>query len=803
VILNLKHVLERGNIRVIVEDFENYTQESIKIRINEEWVPVLKNSNKKNSLRVISNKNDVFIKPLAFLKRKKKKLYYQLDDMDFDLNIDYCAEEDNILHIRYKLSNNRDIKFSKLFVNYQILLGKDPDYVWVPHLVPKDNLIIGDHVFRSPVMIYKKGRISIAFFPDLKTLSQNRPFQSFLDLNLHPEDDIPPEMSYGFGNYKPHKHVYFKHKPSHEWEVKKNTDLTFRYYIILFTDKTVKEILEFINLFLWEKYGRRLFYESINPQVLPYKINVKEGFKSIFDRHNCWLDFIINEADCGGFCQQSWLGKNKLPIKFIQPEKIENFKKHRFHPPRIAYAWNQAWFSNIRSSYGLRYFGEKWQDTNYIEKAEKILNTILNLPRTKGIFPVIILPASLGSEKYSVINGVKAFFSLDDFNIVDASLTMYWTIKILQDFENNEIEIKHRCKELVDLLKNIQLKNGAMPTIINLEKETRAPIIKEPLINSASSGAPMMFLLEYYKISQDKELILVCEKIAEYIENEIIPEDKWHDFEAFYSCTYPVPFNYDTNSQNHIKNNLCIYWCAEGFKELFKITRKSKYLEIGERILATLSLFQQVWNMPFISVDTFGGFGVQNADAELNDARQALFVKTYMEYYLETGKWEYMERGIAALRASWAMQILKEYNDICPGNLRELDTIDGIDKGCLCENYGHSGKDEKNPGYINFDWGIGSAAYATSFVKKQFGDLFIDFKEQFVFGIDGILMKKFDFEESSVSVEFEIIEGKRDIIIKARDPPDKTVELILNQNSIELDKNNLVNGFTFQFENDT
>ena len=118
---------------------------------------------------------------------------------------------------------------------------------------------------------------------------------------------------------------------------------------------------------------------------------------------------------------------------------------------------------------------------------------------------------------------------------------------------------------------------------ININQETYTPIIKDDLIDSASSGAPLMFLLEYYKISQDKDIIAVCEKISQYIENEIIPEDKWHDFEAFYSCTYPPPFDYDPNSKSHIMNNLFIYWCAEGFKELYKGTKKIKYIEIGEK----------------------------------------------------------------------------------------------------------------------------------------------------------------------------------------------------------------------------
>ena len=432
-----KFVLERQKLRIVVEDYENFTQEIIEVKDRDTWIPILKSFDQNSTLR-IWNKEEVSTKSLRFLKEKKKKLYFQLNDEDFNLNLDYCLEEENILHIRYKLSNNRDIKFSKLLVNYEILLGKNPDYTWVPHLVPKDNFVIGDHVFRSPVILYKKGNISFAFFPDLKTLGQNRPFQTFLKLHLHPNDNNLPEISYGYGNYKPYKHVYFKHRSFHEWEVKQHTDLTFRYYIIVLNDRTESEILEYINHFLWEKYGRRSFYESLNPQIVPFNINVKESFKAVFDRHDCWGNFKIDDTECGGIWQQSWSGNEKLPITFIQPEEIQEFKKHRFHPPRIAYAWNNAWFSNIRSSYGLRYFGEKWSNKDYLEKAQRLLNTVLYLPRTNGIFPSILLPTGLNSNKFSVINGTNAFFCLEDFNVVDASVTMYWTLKLLQDFGENE-----------------------------------------------------------------------------------------------------------------------------------------------------------------------------------------------------------------------------------------------------------------------------------------------------------------------------------------------------------------------------
>ena len=65
-------------------------------------------------------------------------------------------------------------------------------------------------------------------------------------------------------------------------------------------------------------------------------------------------------------------------------------------------------------------------------------------------------------------------------------------------------------------VKEIQLENGAIPTYFNFEKDGKTPIISDDLIDSASSGAPLMFLTEYYKISNDKTIIPIfsCDSIV-------------------------------------------------------------------------------------------------------------------------------------------------------------------------------------------------------------------------------------------------------------------------------------------------
>jgi len=790
-------MLERGNFRVLLSQEDNIINENLQYKLKDEWIPILSNISGFSTLQM-TEKDEVISKKYNFLKSKKKKIYFHLNDEDFDMKLDYCLEEDNILHIRYQIFANRNLSFSKLGVKYQILLKENPDFSWVPHLCPNESLVVGDHVFRSPVIIYKKNNLAFTFFPDLKTLTQNRPFQTFLGMNLDTTDKKIPYISYKFGNYHPYRHVLFKHKKSQSFKVKKQTNLTFRYYVIIFEDKTESEIIQFINKFLWDKYGRRLFYENLEPQVLPYDVNVKEGLEALFNRHSLWGDLKVNDTEAGGFWVGSWLGNEKFPLKFFNQSNIDEFKNNFNKKNKSAAIYNNAWFLNIRTSYGMRYFGEFWDNKDLIAKSKAMQNLIIQLPRRNGIFPSIILPSSNNTSEYLTVNGTKAWWPIDYFHVVDAALSMYWLNKIVIDFNDKNEDIMEKSKELASLIKNIQLTNGEIPTFIDFDKNGD-PIIIDDLKNSASSGASLMFLTEYYHISQDETLIEISEKIANFLSKEIIPNNKWFDFEAFYSCTYPQKYEYDERTHSFVMNNLSIYWCAEGFLGLYKITKKKKYLDEGERVLNVLSLFQQVWNMPYISFNTFGGFGVQNADAELNDARQGLFVKTYMEYYLETGKWEYMERGIAALRASWALQLLKEYSNICPGNLKGIDTIEGIDKGCISENYGHSGRDERIPGFITFDWGVGTAILATSYARKHFGDLFVDFKYEFVFGIDGILIKKFNFDKNRVSIEFENIRGKEEIIIKGRILSSNQIELVLNNNTLQIENiQNLLEGLIYR-----
>ncbi|MGV9203432.1 MAG: hypothetical protein ACOC44_05350, partial [Promethearchaeia archaeon] len=629
--------------------------------------------------------------------------------------------DNNTLHFQYTIHSEKKQKYSKIHALYEIVIGKEPDFTWVPHIYLKENHVIADHVFRSPAVIYKKGDLALAFIPDLDLLKNHREFPSFLDFKLKNKFlQDKTTISYGFGKYKPDGHIRFKHKSRYKMKFKASTELIFGYYLKVYSRMDVKGILEDVNGFLWKTYGKAAFSKNLLPQIIPYEENVKEGFKAIFNRHKYWGNFSIDGIPCGGTWQKSWMGKRKKEVKYLSEEEVDPDKHQtsnmnklvgrdsvlskiimyfsnspfwikafdrftRFFRVigRVAEIWNNAWFLNQRTGYSFMYFGRYWNDESLIEKGKKTLNTVLALPRIRGVFPSVIAPPEPDADHVNTINGLKAFHYSNDYHLVDTCLTMYWALLFSSDFNHKKKEVIAKSRSLGDLLKDTQLENGAIPTYIRFEEQSQEPIIQETLIDSASSGAALMFLMEYYKTDQDPDVLAACEKIAAFLEREILSQDKWHDFEPFFSCTNLPCDVYDEFTQSHVMNLLCIYWCAEGLKELYKETKNIKYLSMGERTLAIMSLFQQVWDMPYLSYNTFGGFGSQNADAEVSDARQGLFVRTYMEYYLLTGKDEYMERGIATLRACWAMQLLPAYKEISPGNLKGINTVEGVDKGCV------------------------------------------------------------------------------------------------------------------------
>ena len=136
---------------------------------------------------------------------------------------------------------------------------------------------------------------------------------------------------------------------------------------------------------------------------------------------------------------------------------------------------------------------------------------------------------------------------------------------------------------------------------------------------------------------------------------------------------------------------------------------------------------QASWQPPYMYVNVLGGFGVLNADGEWNDSRESLFSELIIQYGKLLHKPEYIERGYAALKASFVMMYCTEN----PQTKQQWEKVHPFfaseDYGFMMENYGHGGR--TNPAgegmgeFTIYDWGNGAAAEAYNRILDKFGKI--------------------------------------------------------------------------------
>lgn len=283
-------------------------------------------------------------------------------------------------------------------------------------------------------------------------------------------------------------------------------------------------------------------------------------------------------------------------------------------------------------------------------------------------------------------------------------------LKWYSDIETDPLLLDYVQAYAVHLL-SVQDETGSFPAWIHPVTDDVSPFLR----HSSETSMHASLLTRLYGVTGNAAFLSAAEKAMAFIRSEIMPEGRWEDFETYWSCAAEWE-----GKQHGVKDsrsglfNQCtfsMYWTAEAFKELYSATDRADYLEDGEKALAELSLYQTVWNPSYMSIPVLGGFGVMNSDDEWNDARQSLFALTYIGYYGITGKREYAERGLWAMKASFYMMY-------CPENplLRELyerkhPFFNERDYGFEMENAHHGDDADGIVGeFTIFDWGNGAAS---------------------------------------------------------------------------------------------
>jgi hypothetical protein len=586
------------------------------------------------------------------------------------------------------------------------------DFIFTPQLRPEPDQVIADHVFRSPaLMLQKDGRFA-ALVPDLASIDmKKRPLRTTADVQIETADK--PFFSFGLQNWiaepysRRQSHVFYDAPDSLSATV---SDTTLSYAFRLFVQADAPRLSGFTSIvrFHWQHSGAASMQSTHSPQGKPFAEYI----------HKAWYEFLPTIA-LDTLYQHT-------PVTLLRQGRLA--WSNKLPPAADNDSWFNVWFNSLRTAYGMYLHGRTAGDEKLMDQAVRVLNLALLAPQHEGIAPTIFYVDSTGGHWVAD----QAWGSIgkgEYFPMFANAWTCYWLLQWSDLQPARKREILDYTKRFADFLGKHQSASGVIPSWYD-------PVTLEPARefrdeNAETAGAAL-FLAEFARRGGDSLYLHASEQAMRSITERVLPERKWFDHETFFSCSRkPLGF-FDRYTRQHPQNTLSMHQAAEAYLALYGLTHRREYLELGTTVLDYLCLYQQVWSPAWLSCELFGGFGVQNTDGEWSDSRQGYFAVTFMKYYEATGRREYFERGVAALRAMFSL-------------------FESPTSPRTAENYSHSAID-KLAGVTGIHWGTGSSVVSIHLITGTYGDAYIDVKNGWGVGIDGCRIPHVTVDKSEIRI---------------------------------------------------
>lgn len=641
--------------------------------------------------------------------------------------------DDARVHITTELTLLGDELVEWLQDLWTFALGLPLDYAWAPNLRPADDMVIGDHVFRAPAVIVLKDGVWAALLPDLDALKRLREArQTCLELDIAGRERAA--FGYGLKRYEPIQHTYYRHAPS-MLSTPPAGPISFAYELLLAAGSDRAEALRTVTAYQWRRYAPS-YLEKALPQTIPFRDYADYTYPTV-QQVGEYVEFKIENEVVGGFKALEHGGYFRTPQPIV---------------------WNQAWFNGLRSAYGMWHFGARLGRKDWQVRAQRVKAWTLKAPQTRGLFPAIYAyeagewwgsPPRLNGGRHRV-------------HTSSAAWTATWLLWWDRDLQRDRKAVEY-ARALGDFLVDAQLPSGAIPAWFDLPPDgVGDPVPVETLKESAETAGAALFLGELAGHQEEARYKDALIRACDFLLAEVVPQMKYWDFETFWSCSWKPLDLCDPHTGILPHNNLSAYWTAHALLRAFELTGEERYLTGCQEVVDVLSLYQQVWNPPWLDLYTFGGFGVMNTDGEWNDSRQAVFAPLYLDLYRVVGEPEYFQRGVAALRASFALMAVPENKEVSP------HTWGAYPVGLSPENFAHGGINGTH-GRSDFGWGAGGALAAAALVERRFGGVYVDTARGRAFGIDGCRVVGYTASDKGVEIEVEEQLGRNRSIVVASD----------------------------------
>jgi hypothetical protein len=611
-----------------------------------------------------------------------------------------------------------------------------------PHLRPMADLVMGQHAMRSPAIGVQQGTSFAALVPDLLTHRRHgafgieeseRHFGLYLDLDIADQRADGAILRFGWGTQEwtfslwRVEEGYFCRRLG---EPAPRDTVRLAYDLLLDATALPQGVIASTQRLLWSAVGHRYFAQSTLPQTQPAD--------SAFD-------------DAWSWGHTLWQGRT------VDGTRVGAVRVDREFPPDAMFT---TWFNSLRSSYGIAANGRDRGDDELFQQGRAGLSLLLSAPHEHGAFPTI---ARFGPDEIEWYGGHKNFanqmpWGPASYNTFDMSWTAYWLLRWHQDLGPEPAAVGF-ARQYGEFLLRIQLDSGAIPSWLRMSDLTVDPHLRE----SAQTAASVLLLAELGAVTGEGRYLDAARRAGRYVAERHVSRQCWDDFEVYYSNAPKSEGAADPLSGMSAQDTLSMHLAAAGFLALARATGDEAWLGPGQRALDQLLQYQAVWPASFLSLYTFGGFSVQNTDQEWNDARQAQVAPTLLDYARATGRADYAERGVAALRASYATMCTPTAEAINPRY------FDYQPRGWANENYAHNPYDAPTTPVPtpHFDWGVGTALAAFAEARNRFGDVWVDLAHGTAHGIDDVAVIGFNASDDALELELESRTAGHQVLVKA------------------------------------
>jgi hypothetical protein len=707
-----------GAIRVEIDNSGPAAGETILLRVGDSWIPAL--SAASSPVRVEASGATTACTLTAASEIERGFLLTGSCGVGkFEQRI-VLGLEDDVLDVSTRLTVPTDIAVHSVEDRYEFMPEKHStdnekdgplDFVWSQNIKSEADDLIPTGAFKSPAVMLQQGEVFAALMP---RLSDRRVEPLALDLDV--TSAKRPWIACGAIPSQPHGHSYFRRAADGTPKILAGT-IQYSYSIVV-SRQPLKLGYQRVVRRLWATFGHPALLNSADAQRNAIRTELSSFDSWRTDAWTTYANMVYVPFDCGGkHCGTLMSNRNPANGRYTN------------HEPD---AWFNGWFETLRTAYGWYLHGRQTHDLEMMAKAENVLNLILSAPQKDGAFPTIYM---VNGNQWLADDGWAGYG--EDYHAFCMSWTAYWMLRWAEDLTpQRSTEILRFAKSYGDFLLRQQLASGVIPSWYDASLQPR----KEFRDFNAETAVSALFLVTLGTVTADHRYIASAERAMDFVTKEVIPRQRWFDFETFLSCAKKDYGFYDRWTAQYPQNNLAAIQASQAWLALFQATHNSKYLDQGTKALDYLLLTQEVWNNPSFSPKLVGGFTTQNTDAEWSDARQGYAAPLLLDYYRETGRFEYLERSIAAARATFA---------VAPW-----------------ENWGHTGYIDKPGALTGFHWGTGSAMTSIEIMSPILGDAFIDLNAHAGVGFDECSLTAVQVRPDRIAFQIESPAKERSFVVR-------------------------------------